>query len=450
MLETGVHVSFISFERGYKSVMTNQKLHTFYEFHTSLENYQIHKFNQMLSFLMVENEYYKNKLEGIRLPIRSKKELAQLPFTTKQELVNDQKNNLPYGKNHTYPVSSYGRYHQTSGTTGEPLKVLDTPKSWNWWEECWKKVYDASHVTSEDIVFLAFSFGPFVGFWGGFEAAKKISALVISSGSQSSKERITSMMNNNATVLLCTPSYALRLIEVAEEMGADLHDTSIEKIITAGEPGGSIPSIRKQIEDGWDATVYDHVGMTEMGAYGYGCDAKNGLHINDEQFIAEIINPETGEPVGANERGELVLTNLGRYGYPLIRYRTGDMVINQPEGCTCGDSFTFLPGGLLGRADDMVVIRGINIYPSSIEAIVREYKEIKEFRIVYYTEDDMDQIKVQIETDNEAIRDELYTLLRQRVGLRINTEIVENGTLPRFEMKAKRILDDREKRTAIS
>src|SRR5699024_4997307 len=182
MLETGVHVSFISFERGYKSVMTNQKLHTFYEFHTSLENYQIHKFNQMLSFLMVENEFYKNKLEGIRLPIRSKKELAQLPFTTKQELVNDQKNNLPYGKNHTYTVSSYGRYHQTSGTTGEPLKVLDTPKSWNWWEECWKKVYDASHVTSEDIVFLAFSFGPFVGFWGGFEAAKKISALVISSG----------------------------------------------------------------------------------------------------------------------------------------------------------------------------------------------------------------------------------------------------------------------------
>lgn len=256
-------------------------------------------------------------------------------------------------------------------------------------------------------------------------------------------------MNNRATVLLCTPSYALHLIEVAEEMDIDLRETAIEKIITAGEPGGSIQSIRKQIEDAWGAVVYDHVGMTEMGAYGYGCAAKNGLHVNDEQFIAEIIDPETGESVDANERGELVLTNLGRYGYPLIRYRTGDMVINQPEGCTCGDSFTFLPGGLLGRADDMVVIRGVNIYPSSIESIIREFKAIKEFRIVYYTVEDMDQIKVQIETDNESIKDELYTLLRQRVGLRIDTEIVEKDTLPRFEMKGRRILDQREKRAAI-
>lgn len=430
--------------------MSERETHKVYEFHTSLENYQIHKLNQMLSFLLMENEFYQSKLQGIQLPLRSKEDLAKLPFTTKQELVEDQKNNPPYGKNHTYPVTSYGRYHQTSGTTGEPLKVLDTPKSWKWWEDCWIKVYEASGVTSEDVVFLAFSFGPFVGFWGGFEAAKRISALVIASGSQSSKERITSMITNQATVLLCTPSYALHLVEVAEDMGVDLRDTKIEKIITAGEPGGSIPSIRKQIEDAWGATVYDHVGMTEMGAYGYGCKAKNGLHVNDEQFIAEIINPETGEPVGPNERGELVLTNLGRYGYPLIRYRTGDMVINQPEKCSCGDPFTFLPGGILGRADDMVVIRGINIYPSSIEAIVREFKEIKEFRIVYYTIEDMDQMKVQIETEDESIKDDLFTLLRQRVGLRIEVEIVEKGSLPRFEMKGRRIVDKRENRVVKS
>lgn len=424
--------------------MKHKDLHAVYEFTTSLESYQMHKLNQMLSFLMLENEFYKDKLQGIQLPIRSKSDLTKLPYTTKQELVEDQKNNPPYGQNHTYPVTSYGRYHQTSGTTGKPLKVLDTPKSWEWWENCWLKVYEASNVTRKDIVFLAFSFGPFVGFWGGFEAAKKISALVITSGSQSSQERITNIINNRATVLLCTPSYALHLIEVADDMGIDLRDTKIEKIITAGEPGGSIPSIRKQIEDAWDATVYDHVGMTEMGAYGYGCEAKNGLHVNDEQFIAEIINPKTGEHVEPNERGELVLTNLGRYGYPLIRYRTGDIVINQPEKCTCGDPFTFLPGGLLGRADDMVVIRGINIYPSSIEAIIREFKEIKEFRIVYYTVEDMDQIKVQIETDKESIKEELFTLLRQRLGLRIDTEIVAKGTLPRFEMKGRRVVDHRD------
>src|SRR5699024_5321777 len=210
-------------------------------------------------------------------------------------------------------------------------------------------------VTYKDKVFLAFSFGPFIGFWAGFEAAKSIGAFVIAAGSQTSKERLATLMENDATVLLCTPSYALHLAEVANEIELDLHKTSISKIITAGEPGGSIPSVRKQIEELWDATLFDHVGMTETGAFGYSCDAQNGLHINESQFIAEIIDPESLEPAKENEKGELVLTNLGRYGYPLIRYRTGDMVINSQEKCSCSNDFLFLPGGILGRADDMVV-----------------------------------------------------------------------------------------------
>src|SRR5690606_29418845 len=258
-------------------------------------------------------------------------------------------------------------------------------------------------------------------------------------GSMSSEERLNSMLNNGATVLLCTPSYALHLAEVAEKIGLDIKNSSIKKIITAGEPGGPIPSTRKQIENLFGAKLYDHVGMTEMGAYGYSCREQNGLHVNESEFIVEVIDPETLEHVKPGEKGELVLTNLGRYGYPMIRYRTGDLVVYQKESCSCGNSYQFLPGGIIGRADDMVVIRGVNIYPTSIEAIIREFTEIKEFRIVYYTEQEMDQIKIQIEGP-ESVVEPLSRLLRVRVGLRIDVERVEDNTLTRFEMKARRII----------
>ncbi|MEZ0118431.1 UNVERIFIED_ORG: phenylacetate-CoA ligase [Heyndrickxia coagulans] len=405
---------------------------------------RLHKLNQMLVSIMQYNRFYKEKLKDIKLPLKSLEDIRQLPFTEKKELVEDQNAHPPYGSNHTFPIDKYVRYHQTSGTSGAPLKVLDTKESWEWWEDCWAEVYRSSGVTEKDTVFLAFSFGPFIGFWAAFEAAKKIGALVIASGSQKSNERLYSMIENKATVLLCTPSYALHLAEVAEQHQIDLKHTSVRTIITAGEPGGSVPSIRERIEALWGAKLFDHVGMTEMGAYGYSCSEQKGIHINEEQFIAEVIDPDTLEWVGEGERGELVLTNLGRLGYPAIRYRTGDIVVNSSLPCKCGNHYQFFPGGIAGRKDDMVVIRGINIYPSSIEAVIREFPEITEFRIVYYTVDYMDQVKVKFEA-NRDISSALAWELRDRIGLRIDVEKVENGTLERFTMKARRIIDERKR-----
>lgn len=407
-----------------------------------IRNSQLDQLNDLLVFAKDQNLFYGNKLKDVRLPLGSLEGLRKLPLTTKQELVEDQNRSGKYGSNHSYPIENYLRYHQTSGTSGVPLKVLDTAESWAWWEECWLEVYRSSGVTEQDRVFLAFSFGPFIGFWAAFEAAKRNGSLVITGGSQSTKERLGCMMENEATVLLCTPSYALHLAEVAEELGIDLKRSSVRTIIVAGEPGGSVPSVRRQVESLWGATLYDHVGMTEMGAYGYSCSEQNGIHVNESQFIAEVLNPETLEPVGVGERGELVLTNLGRYGYPLIRYRTADIVMNSCDACGCGNLYKFFPGGVLGRADDMVVIRGINIYPSSLEAIVREFSEVKEFRIVYYTENGMDQVKVQFESDAD-IAGKLARQLRDRLGLRVPAEPVESDSLPRFEMKAKRVKDER-------
>ena len=421
-------------------------VHTVQTQENELRSLQLQKLNRLLHFVLNHNEFYKEKLAGLKLPLQSLEEMKKLPFTMKKELVDDQNNHPPYGKNHSYPLEEYVRYHQTSGTSGKPLKILDTKKSFEWWETCWLEVYRSSGVTKKDRVFFAFSFGPFIGFWAAFEGAKRLGALSISSGSQTSIERLRSMIENRATVLVCTPSYALHLAEIAEENGIDIKNGPVQKIITAGEPGGSVPSTRKQIESLWGAVLYDHVGMTEMGAYGYSCSEQKGIHVNESEFIVEVINPNTLEPVEVGEKGELVLTNLGRESYPVIRYRTGDIVIRSDQQCECGNSYQFFPGGILGRADDMVIIRGINIYPSSIESIIREFKEVKEFRIVYYTENEMDQIKVEIECDSEQIVPILATKLRERVGLRIQVEKVPDNELPRFTMKARRVVDNRKKR----
>lgn len=418
-------------------------VHQIYETEVNLKQYQIQRLNELLVFTSNFNGFYKEKFNGIHLPIKDFEDLKRLPFTTKKELAQDQIDNAPLGRNHSYPTESYIRYHQTSGTTGRPLKVLDTEQSWDWWARCWSEVLKSSGVTKSDVCYLAFSFGPFVGFWAAHEGIQKLGALAIPGGTMSSEQRLQSMLDNNATVLLCTPSYALRLAEVAEQLGLDIKNSSIRTIITAGEPGGSVPSTRSQIEKLWGAKLYDHIGMTEMGAYGYSCKEQKGMHVNESEFIVEIINPDTLEHVAPGEQGELVLTNLGRYGYPMIRYRTGDAVIYQTETCACGNNNLFLPGGIVGRTDDMVSIRGVNIYPTSLEAIVREFIEIKEFRIVYYTEDELHQVKLQIEGPETVVKP-LAKLLRQRIGLRIEVERVEENTLPRFEMKAKRILDQRE------
>jgi phenylacetate-CoA ligase len=421
-----------------------------------IKEVQLKKLNDLLLFVNQNNEFYCAKYQGLKFPLNSLAELENLPFTTKQEFVRDQNENPPIGKNHCYPEENYIRYHQTSGTTGRPLKVLDTAKSWEWWADCWVEVFRAVGVTKHDRVFLAFSFGPFIGFWSAYEGAKKIGALVIPGGGQTTLERLQSIINNHVTVLVCTPSYALHMDEVAKEAGIDLSHTSIKITIHAGEPGASVPAVRDKIEQIWGAKCYDHSGMTEMGVVSYSCDAKAGLHCNESEFIVEVIDSDTLRPVANGEKGELVLTNLGRLCYPAIRYRTHDLVIKDEQICSCGNPNILLTGGIIGRTDDMTIIRGINIFPPSIEVILREFRELVEFRIVFYTVGGMDQVKVEVElsdyseqniAQNEQTLNAMRKLLRERLGLRIDIELKDSHTLPRFEMKARRTVDQRSKAT---
>jgi phenylacetate-CoA ligase len=408
----------------------------------TLTRYQLIKLRAGLALALRSNGFLRDKLGGFDVErLTSMEALAELPFTSKRELVEDQRAFPPYGANHTFSPREYVRLHQTSGTTGQPLMVLDTAESWEWWAECWEAVYHAAGVGRDDVVFLAFSFGPFIGFWSAYEGAKRIGALVVPGGGQSTSQRLRTILATNATVLVCTPTYALRLAEVAREEGIDIATSAVRVTIHAGEPGASIPSTRARIEEAWGARTYDHIGMTEMGAYGFTCLNQDAVHVNEAEFIAEVLDPLTGAPVAEGLQGELVLTNLRRWGYPAIRYRTGDRVVRGPTRCACGRTFLTLPGGVLGRVDDMVVVRGVNVFPSSVEAALRQFTEVDEYRIVLTRSGEMDEIAVEVECP-ETLAPEVELALRSALNLRVPVRIVEQGSLPRFELKARR-LDDR-------
>ena len=243
-----------------------------------MERARLDRLNGMLDEVRRTNGFYRRKLEGHAvLPLEGRESLSELPFTTKQELVDDQLRHPPFGSDLTYPLERYVRVHQTSGTTGRPMYWLDTESSWDWWGECWKAVLEAAGVGPEDRIFFPFSFGPFVGFWSGWEGARKVGALAISGGGQSTQQRLKSLVDYGATVLVCTPTYALHMAAEAQRAGIDLaRDASVRVTVHAGEPGASIASTKQRIEEAWGARCFDHTGATEVGAFGFACDGLPG------------------------------------------------------------------------------------------------------------------------------------------------------------------------------
>jgi len=394
----------------------------------------IKRFDQMRLVLAERNRFYADRL-------KPGTPWEEVPFTTKQQIVDDQALHPPFGTNLTFSIENYVRIHQTSGTAGKPILWLDTQESWDWWLRCWSEVYKGAGVRRGDRVYVAFSFGPFIGFWAAFEAAQRMGVMSISGGGQSTEQRLHSIFQREATVLVCTPTYALRLADVARQQGIDISRSYIRITLHAGEPGASIPETRKRIQEAFDAKTFDHVGMTEMGAYGYECEVQSGLHINEDEFIAEMIDPSTLRPVEDGEKGELVLTNLGRIGMPLIRYRSGDLGVISRKPCECGRQSSRLVGGVLGRADDMITIRGINIFPSAIENIVRRFPEIVEFAIEVHRRAEMHELhlKVEIEGASVGVIDGLAQELSNDLRIRAIIQQVESGSLPRFELKSRRL-----------
>ena len=415
----------------------------------ALRAHQHRRLETLLSAVYGRNRFYTRKLDeaGVRLDtLRLPDDFQSLPLTTKHELAADQDASPPWGTAHTEPLDRYTRYNQTSSTTGRPLRWLDTNESWQWTLDCWRAVYRAAHVGAADRIFFPFGFGPFLGFWTAFDAGTQMGALCVPAGGMSSETRLGLIETVRPTVVCCTPTYALRLVEVARASGRDLTASSVRVVIVAGEPGGSIPATRAQIEGGWAARAIDHHGLTEVGPVSFECwESPGALHLNECEFLCEVLDPTSGEPAPDGEAGELVVTNLGRTASPVIRYRTRDIVRRQPEPCRCGRTLARVDGGILSRADDMVCVRGVNVYPTAIEAIVRQFSDVVEYRSTVSTLDPMHSLMLDIELGPGAPGDaEVATTvaqaLREGMGLTVPVRVVAPDTLPRFEMKARRFV----------
>jgi len=396
---------------------------------------QLQKLNRLLVALTPGNRFYAEKLQraGLTNGVASLDDfLERMPLTTKAEIVADQLAHPPYGTNLTFPVDRYTRFTQTSGTSGTPVRWLDTPESWSWMVDCWIEVLRAAGVKPGDRIYFAFSFGPFLGFWTAFDAASRLGCLCIPGGGFSSAARLRAMLDNEVNHLCCTPTYALRLGNFAHQENVDLAGAHVRGILVAGEPGGSVPATRARIESLWPgARVFDHHGMTEIGPVTYEV-APGMLAVIDPAYIAEVLNP------AADGTGELVLTNLGRVGSPSLRYRTGDLVKLVRRG-----GRVLLEGGILGRVDDMVFVRGVNVYPTVIEQIVLGCPHVAEYRVAVHESDGMTELEVILEPTFDcpnppAMVEKLATDLRALLALRIPVALATPGSLPHFEFKSQR------------
>jgi phenylacetate-CoA ligase len=409
----------------------------------ALAELQRAKLRSMLVELFQRNAFHRAKFAGWTIE-RAIQEFTSLPMTTRVELERDQSAHPPYGSNLTYPISSYCRLHQTSGSAGTPLRTPDRAEDWAWWRRCWGIIYRGAGVTAADRLLFAFSFGPFIGFWAAFESAAALGNLSLAAGGMSTQARLKYLLDNEATVVCCTPTYALRMAEVAAEEKIDLAASNVRLLIVAGEPGGSLLATRVALETAWGARVIDHTGMTEVGPHGFECaESPGGVHLIESEFMAEVVDPLSGAPTPDGQVGELVLTNLGRWGWPVVRYRTGDQVRLLRNRCACGRWFARMEGGILGRTDDMLIIRGNNVFPSAVEDIVRGVSGVAEFRMEVEAKGSMTNLRIEVEpaaqADGKQVAAKVAGLIQERLYFKPDVETVPPGSLPRYEMKARRV-----------
>lgn len=419
---------------------------------------QLQRFREQLAYVAEHSPFYRRKLDEADVEpdeIESLADVRAVPTTSKHELREAQGTDpFPYGELLAGEPADVTEYHQTSGTTGKPVRQADSWHDWEWWGDCWATVLWAQGIRPDDRVFFPFSYNVFVAFWAAHYACERIGAEVVPGGNLPSAQRVRKMDELDVTAFMSTPTYALRLAEVAREEGYEPAEFAIETVVCAGEPGASVPGTKQRIETEWGADVYDHAGATETGAWGFTCEGDSvGLHFNEAQFLVEVLD-ENGEPVDPGERGELVITPLNRHAQPYVRFELTDQVkLSEPSACDCGRTFRFAEGGVLGRSDDLTKINGVLFSPTAVEDTVRAYEPVAdEFEVVIDTHEektDLDVLTVVVERGpnadraDEAIRTGLRKELKQALSITPRVEVEPFETLARPELKADRVTDNR-------
>jgi phenylacetate-CoA ligase len=422
-----------------------------------LRKLQLKRLKHVLGYAYESSLFYRSLMRRHRLTPDDLSTLEdffkKFPITRREDLDRDQLDHPPYGTRLAVPLENALRYHATSGTTGKPaVRAFDTERDWIWGADAWASSVYNFGVRPDDVVMIAFGYGSFIGFWGAHYAFEKIGCRVHPTGGMDTKKRLTMILDLGITVLCCTPSYALRILHVAKEENVDLAaDSKLSKIVVAGEPGASIPSTRAIIEKGFDAHLGDFMGTTETaGIIAFTCSKLcGGLHINEDRFLTEVVHPDTLRSVGHGEKGVLVVTPLVKEAMPLLRYATNDIVILDPNHlCSCGRAFDMFRGGILGRYDDMVKVRGVQLTPQMVEEIVRAFPEVEEFFTSVEDRDGLDSLIIKFELRKDLspelgrqISLRIKEEFKSKIGLTPEVEVAPAHFLPRFELKARRFKD---------
>lgn len=384
--------------------------------------------------------------------IQSFEDIRKVP-TVEKSMMRDiqRKDPFPYGDALCVPIEEVSEYRQTSGTTGQPVYQADTWQDWEWWAECWSYILWAQGYRPSDRIFLPFGYNVFVAFWAAHYAVEKIGAEIVPGGILDTKARILKIQELKATAMMATPTYVLGMADTARnKMGIDPAALTIKKITCAGEPGASIPTTKKRMEEAWGAKVYDHAGATEIGAWCFECEAQpGGLHVNEAFFLVEIVDTETGAYIDEpGKRGKMIITALDREGQPCIRFDSYDLIEWDSEPCPCGRTFRLIKGGVVGRADNITKVKGVLLSPSAIEEVVRGISGLSdEFEVIVDKVGDIDQISLKVEIlpervhDRSSIEAALKDQLRLKTNLGYKLEFHEYGTLPRYDVKAQRFKD---------
>lgn len=417
----------------------------------SMRRLQSERLVKMVKHVYEDSTYYRKRMDeyGVKPEdIRSIDDITKLPFTTKQDL----RDNYPFNL-FCVPMEKIVRLHASSGTTGKPIVAGYTREDLEMWSEVTARSLMAAGVSSKDIMQVSYGYGLFTGGLGAHDGGTLIGASIVPTSSGNTEKQITLMHDFGSTVLACTPSYALYLAETIAKSGLDINDFKLRVGVFGAEPWTN--SMRAEIEEKLHIKAYDIYGLTEMCGPGVGCECEcqNGTHLWEDHFYPEIIDPVTLQPVAPGEKGELVFTNLTKWGMPMIRYRTRDLTSLIYEKCECGRTAVRM-NKILGRSDDMLIIRGVNVFPSTVESIILEFPECEPY---YFIEVDrvnnVDTFDILVEVHPEYYTDRVNELvdLKNRItarcqsviGIKPNVKIVEPNTIERSMGKAKRAIDHR-------
>ena len=420
---------------------------------------QLNKFRRIFKWAYERSKFHRELYDSAGIApqdIRSFEDIRHVPVVEKSMMRDIQrKDPFPYGDALCVPLEDVAEFRQTSGTTGQPVYQADTWQDWEWWAECWSYILWAQGYRPRDRVFIPFGYNVFVAFWAGHYGAEKIGCEVVPGGVLDTQARILKIQELKATAMMGTPTYILGMADVAKQkLKLNPAELTISRITCAGEPGAGIPSTKQRIETAWGAKVFDHAGATEIGAWSYECAAQpGGMHVNEAFFLVEIEDVDTGEIIQEpGRRGKMIITALDRLAQPCIRFDAKDVIEWDSQKCACGRTFRLIKGGVLGRTDDITKVKGVLLAPAAIEEVVRGIDGLgDEFEVLVDKVGDGDRIRLKVElvpgreSQKDALESVLVDQLRLKTNLRYELEIHAYGTLPRYEVKAKRFKDLRKK-----